>query len=156
MFTIPRRADFMLPTTADRVSNSTSDEINEEIRRTTQESVARHGRGGTAAIDRRLAELDAEWDVERTLEANASTLSLVGLSLAATVNRKWIALPIVVQAFLLQHALQGWCPPLPILRRLGFRTAEEINRERYALKALRGDFEGARSDVDAATRAVER
>lgn len=146
----------MLPTTADRVSGSTADDINAEIRRTTEQSIARHGAAGPAAIDRRLAELDAEWDVERTLEANASTLSLVGLALAATVNRKWLALPLAVQAFLLQHALQGWCPPLPILRRMGIRTAEEIHRERYALKAIRGDFDGTRSDVGQATMAVHR
>lgn len=146
----------MLPTTADRVAHSTAEKINTEILRTTEESIARHGAAGAEAINRRLADLDAEWDVERTLEANASTLSLVGLVLAATVNRKWLALPVVVQAFLLQHALQGWCPPLPILRRMGFRTAEEIHRERYALKALRGDFEGARSNVDGAIEAVER
>ncbi len=146
----------MLPTTADRVSRSTSENINTEIRRTTEQSIARHEAAGPAAIDRRLAELDAEWDVERTLETNASTLTLVGLTLAATVNRKWIALPMVVQAFLLQHALQGWCPPLPILRRLGIRTVEEINRERYALKALRGDFEGTRSNAERAIEAVER
>jgi hypothetical protein len=30
---------------------------------------------------------------------------------------------------------------VPILRRFGFRTADEINTERYALKALRGDFD---------------
>ena len=42
--------------------------------------------------------------------------------------------------FLLQHALQGWCPPVPVFRRLGVRTTAEIDRERYALKALRGDF----------------
>jgi hypothetical protein len=41
----------------------------------------------------------------------------------------------------MQHALQGWCPPLPLLRRLGVRTQQEIERERYALKALRGDFD---------------
>ena len=45
-----------------------------------------------------------------------------------------------VGAFLLQHALQGWCPPLPLLRQLGVRTAEEINEERTALKTIRGDF----------------
>ena len=38
------------------------------------------------------------------------------------------------------HGLQGWCPPVPFLRRMGFRTASEIDYERYALKALRGDF----------------
>jgi hypothetical protein len=36
---------------------------------------------------------------------------------------------------------------VPVLRRLGVRTMDEINEERYALKALRGDFES----VDAVT-----
>jgi hypothetical protein len=65
---------------------------------------------------------------------------LTGLVLAVTASRKWLLLPAVVQTFFLQHAVQGWCPPLPVLRRLGVRTAGEINEERYALKALRGDF----------------
>ena len=34
------------------------------------------------------------------------------------------------------------------LRRLGVRTREEIDRERYALKALAGDFEGVTRDGD--------
>jgi len=29
---------------------------------------------------------------------------------------------------------------MPILRRMGYRTAREIETERIALKALRGDF----------------
>jgi hypothetical protein len=66
---------------------------------------------------------------------------LIGTGLGASVNRRWFALPAIVGAFLLQHAVQGWCPPLPVFRRLGFRTAAEIDRERYALKALRGDFD---------------
>lgn len=45
-----------------------------------------------------------------------------------------------VLGFLFQHAVQGWCPPVSLLRRLGFRTSSEIDAERYALKALRGDF----------------
>ena len=93
-------------------------------------------------IDARLAELDREWHVDRTLQANAATLSLVGIVLGAVLDRRWFLLPGAVATFLLQHALQGWCPPLPVLRRLGVRTAEEIAQERYALKALRGDFEG--------------
>ena len=55
-------------------------------------------------------------------------------------DRRWFLLPGAVAGFLLQHAVQGWCPPLPVLRRLGVRTADEINQERFALKALRGDF----------------
>src|SRR5699024_2845097 len=103
-------------------------------------------------IDQRLRELDQEWDIERTLEANASTLALGGTLLGAFVDRRLLVLPALVTAFLLQHALQGWCPPIPIFRRRGVRTAEEIARERYALKALRGDFSSAQTP--APSRAV--
>ncbi|MGZ8260730.1 MAG: hypothetical protein ACXWUL_09285 [Caldimonas sp.] len=81
-----------------------------------------------------------EWDIERCLETGASSLTIIGSALGVAVDRKWFLLPMGVAAFLLQHALQGWCPPLPVFRRLGVRTAEEINEERYALKALKGDF----------------
>jgi hypothetical protein len=43
-----------------------------------------------------------------------------------------------------QHALQGWCPPLSAIRRLGVRSAAEIEEERTALRAIRGDFTGSR------------
>ena len=36
--------------------------------------------------------------------------------------------------------------PRPALRRAGVRTKDEINRERYALKALRGDFDDLPAD----------
>ena len=62
------------------------------------------------------------------------------MTLGATVSRKFFLFPAVVAGFLLQHAVQGWCPPVPVLRHLGFRTQSEIEEERYALKALRGDF----------------
>ena len=91
-------------------------------------------------IDARLRELDAEWDIERAIEANAATLALTGTILGMVHDRRWLYLPLAVTGFLLQHATQGWCPPVPVLRRLGFRTQVEIERERYALKALRGDF----------------
>ncbi len=130
----------MFPSTVDRVSSQTADHVNECIRQQTEHNIECCRRAGRAAIDRRLEELDEEWDVERTLEANAATVSLVGLLLGATVDRRWYAFPAVVSGFLLMHSLQGWCPPLPVFRRLGVRTASEIDYERYALKALRGDF----------------
>jgi hypothetical protein len=70
-----------------------------------------------------------------------STLAMAGLAAAAfTRNRNWNILPGVVLAFFFQHSVQGWCPPLPILRHLKIRTRQEIEQERYALKLLRGDF----------------
>ena len=130
----------MLPSTVSRVPAHTEAEINERIRQQTEENIARYRNAGSAAIDRRLQELDAEWDIERTLEANAAMASLIGLTLGATVDRRWFAFPAIVTGFLLQHALHGWCPPLPVFRRMGFRTSYEIDYERYALKILRGDF----------------
>jgi hypothetical protein len=93
--------------------------------------------------------------MERLLETNASALAGLGVGLAvATRSRKWIIIPGIVLPFLFQHAVQGWCPPVPLFRRLGVRTREEIDREKYALKALRGDFEEVAAGVDAAGAAV--
>lgn len=133
----------MLPPTAHRVSQNTDPDVNERIRRVTESNIEYYGSLGPAGIERRLRELDAEWDVERCLETMAPSFSLAGLFLGMTVSRKWLLLPLAVQAFFLQHALQGWCPPLVLLRRLGVRTATEINHERYMLQALRGDFREA-------------
>lgn len=138
----------MFPTTVQRVPSHTSDSVNEQIRRNTEERIAELKDIGPPAIAQRLAELDAEWDIERVLEAHAAGALLVGLGLGATVDRRWFAFPAVIGGFLLQHALHGWCPPLPIFRRLGFRTAAEIDYERYALKGIRGDF----SDINSQKR----
>ena len=87
---------------------------------------------------------------------------LAGLVLGVTVSRKWLLLPVAVGGFLLQHALQGWCPPLIWFRRLGVRTASEIDLERFSLKVLRGDFadlasdSGAKPDISEVLAAVER
>ena len=124
----------------DRVPSNTDEMINRRIQAQIEQRVAYYAEH-SAEIGLRLAELDREWDIERTIEANAATVALTGCVLGATVDRRWFVLPAIVSAFLLQHAVQGWCPPVPVLRRMGVRTADEINQERYALKALRGDFE---------------
>ncbi|MGE5437240.1 MAG: DUF2892 domain-containing protein [Syntrophothermus sp.] len=92
-------------------------------------------------INNRIKNLDKEWDAERVLETNAASLSIVGLGLAFFVSKKWFALPAVAASFLLQQGIQGWCPPLPLFRKLGIRTKKEIDKEKYALKFLKGDFD---------------
>lgn len=142
----------MLVPTSQRSERNTPESINERIRRETEQSIARTLAGGRPAIDARLRELDAEWDTERTLETMAASFSLAGLLLGTTVSRKFLLMPGVVAAFLLQHTLQGWCPPLPVVRALGVRTASEIDRERYALKAARGDFDNLSGECSGAKR----
>ncbi|GAB6058906.1 hypothetical protein [Desulfonatronum parangueonense] len=131
----------MLPKSATRVAEHTPEYVNQQIREQTVENIRQCVINGPLSIDQRLEELDEEWDIERTLQANASTLILMGMGLGALSGRKWFALPVMVSGFLLQHALQGWCPPLSVFRRMGVRTKGEIDVERYALKALRGDFQ---------------
>jgi hypothetical protein len=133
-----------LPRTADRVPEHTDERVNQRIEADAQKRVAQLS-ANPANIARRIEELRAEWDIERVLETNASALAFVGTALGFFVHPYWLAVPAIVTAFLFQHALQGWCPPVPIFRRLGFRTSYEIEQERHALKALRGNYAGVDS-----------
>ena len=126
---------------ADRVRAHTAPEVNARIDRETEARVGRYADASRAELSRRIAELEREWDVERYLEMNASALAFAGLTLGLAHSKKWLLIPGFVLPFLFQHAMQGWCPPVPVLRRLGIRTRKEIDTEKYALKALRGDFE---------------
>lgn len=105
-----------------------------------------------------LADLDRTWDIERRLEANAATVMLLSTALVATRSKRWLVLSAVVPGFLLQHAIQGWCPPIEAFRRLGARSRNEIDAERTAIKALRGDFADLPQGVatpEAAEQALE-
>jgi hypothetical protein len=131
----------------DRVRKNTAESVNRRIDEQIARDVARYANGSGEQISRRIAELEREWDIERILEMNASALAFTGLALGLTHNKKWFIVPGIVLPFLFQHAVQGWCPPIPVLRRLGVRTREELDREKYALKALRGDFARATPSV---------
>jgi len=132
-------AERVVPSTTRRVARNTPDEINRGIEQQIEASV-RYYAEHPEQIGRRLAELDREWDIERVLETGSSALTLGGLIMGIGVSRKWLLLSLAVQGFFMQHALQGWCPPLPLLRRLGVRTSAEIHQEIIALRILRGDF----------------
>jgi hypothetical protein len=129
----------MIATSVNRVSEQTAEPINEQLRQSADIRVA-YFAVHPEQIDQRLGELDQEWDIERALEMTSASLSALGLVMGILWRRRWLMLPVVVQGFFLQHAIQGWCPPLEALRRMGFRTQAEIEAERYALKAIRGDF----------------
>jgi hypothetical protein len=131
----------MLPATRSRVALNSNHAVNLRIENGARERV-RHLADHAQEIPHRLVELDREWDIERALELTAASLALAGTGLGAFLDRRFLILPALVAGFLMQQALQGWCPPVPLLRRLGFRTAAEIEAERYALKCVRGDFSG--------------
>ena len=152
----------MIASTAGRVAQHTTPSTAERLRHQLELSIAHHATHPDQ-IQARLRELDDEWDIERVLETNSSVLSLFGLVMGFAWRRRWFLLPLAVQGFFLQHALQGWCPPVAMLRRLGFRTQSEIEEERWALRALRGDFgelssrksDGPKARQDAVLRMLE-
>lgn len=129
-----------------RVRQNTSEKANRRIDRKITMNIGRYRDYSDDAIASRLEELRREWDIEKTLEVNASALALTGVLLGALVNKRWLIMSGIVTGFLLQHGLQGWCPPLPLFRAMGIRTRQEIDEEKYALKIIRGDFEYVSSD----------
>jgi hypothetical protein len=126
-----------VPATTTRVSQSTAEDVNRRIHNAVRVGANAYAAEGPEAIERRLRELDHEWDIERVLEANAAVISLIGLGLGTFIHRRWYALPAFVGTFLLQHAIQGWCPPVPLFRRHGVRTATEIGRQKSAMSGMR-------------------
>lgn len=127
----------------DRARANTSPAINQAIDRRMQVQLRwAAGSAETEDITARLDQLNREWNVDRVIEAEAAFMGLATLALAVFVDRRLLVLPAFVASMVLLHGVQGWYPLLPLFRRLGVRTADEIDKERYALKALRGDFAG--------------
>lgn len=143
----------------DRTRANTWPHVNRRLDHETELRLQADAGRDRGALTNRVEELEREWDFDRIIEAEASVMGLTGLMLTILVDRRFFVIPALVTSMMLLHATQGWYPLLPLLRRVGVRTADEIERERYAVKALRGDFSGianaeAESRADAAWRAV--
>ena len=106
---------------------------------------------GPEAIDRRLKELEEEWDIERVIATGSAATVLAGVGLGM-IDRRLLALPAAAGGLLLLHTLGVRSPLAVALRSLGLRTAVEIGEERTALKVLRGDFH----DLSRLTSAEDR
>jgi hypothetical protein len=123
-----------MTTNPDRVREVTPPHVNAKIDHRTRLAVATARAGGSPAAARRLRELDREWDVERALMLFFSVAGGLSHELSRLPRARWMRHVLRVQlAFLGYHALVGWCPPLALLRRLGYRTKQEIQAERAAL-----------------------
>lgn len=128
------------PAELDRVRRNTAPDILRRIDAEIARNVRFFSSRSDKEISARIAELEAEWSIERWLQANVSLIGFTTAVLAFTSTRKWGLVTCIALAFLLVHGTQGFDPYLLLLRRLGIRTRGEIDRELYALKILRGDF----------------
>ena len=91
------------------------------------------------AAAQRLQEIDDEWSIEGIFEGSAAILGMASLALGLAVDDRWLVLPLAMSVLLLQQTIQGWCPLLPFMRGLGFRTEREIQCERQVLQQLEED-----------------
>ncbi|HEX6135970.1 MAG TPA: hypothetical protein VFZ24_18500 [Longimicrobiales bacterium] len=134
-------------TVADRIRQATDLRVQSRIDADIIERVACYVGAPRQLLTDRLAALEQEWNIERVLTLQSSATAIAGVLLAARGSRRWTLLTLVTSGFLMQHALRGWCPPLALHRRLGFRTQREIDLEIHMLKLLRGDYEGLPANV---------
>lgn len=125
--------------TTHRVEAATSPQTNDRIAHRALRHVAACAQGERADIDRRLDSLDREWDVQRVIELEAAMTIGGGLLLGLARRRPWLGLSAFAAAMVLLHSARGTYPLLPLLRRLGVRSAAEISHEHRALRVLRGD-----------------
>jgi hypothetical protein len=130
-------------TETDRVRRYTSAEMLRQIEERIEHNIKFYAAQPTEVVEQRIAELEREWSIERYLQVNVCTVGLLTTFLALTSNRKWAVLTCGALGFFLYHGLRGFDPPIPLLRRMGIRTRKEIDREKYALKALLGEFRAA-------------
>ena len=139
----------------EHVRRVTSDKQNSVIDETILLNIREYAGKSPAEISQRIKALDKEWDIERMLDLNMSAMALFGITSSLLFNKYSIILPILLLLFFIWHAVRGWCPPIPILRFSKIRTRPEIDREKYALKAMRGDFKGLTNESDLVSRAFE-
>lgn len=101
-----------------------------------KDKVRRYEVADARKLKAKLRELDAEWDTDRVFEMSAGGLVLTGAALGAVHSRKWLLISGAAGALMLEKALRGWCPLQPLLRRLGVRTAGEIEAEKDAIRDI--------------------
>ncbi|MBW8888489.1 MAG: hypothetical protein JF616_12100 [Fibrobacteres bacterium] len=105
-----------------------------------KDSVRFYGSLGSQSISDRLAALEDEPELE-----TVATLGLAGAGVLALIfgmlgSRLWRLLAWMVLPLIFAHARGRLAAPGQFLKTLGLRSRKEIEEEKYALKALRGDF----------------
>jgi hypothetical protein len=127
-------------TPRENVRKVSPEKLNRKIDQKTSKKIAEYRHAGNKAITARIIKLEKEWDIERLIEIIMSVAAIAGIVRAFFSHPYWLLLPVLALILLIQHAVQGWCPPVPLLRWAGVRTKAEIDREKFALKVIRGDF----------------
>ena len=122
--------------------------INAAIDRETLARLEEFKNASPEKFQERIDELAWEYDVACAQSIAFAGLGLFGLALSR-FHKGFLAIPVIANAALLYQNLPVPSPITPAFRMLGFRSRTEIERERHALKMLRGDYQRAEDDPSA-------
>ncbi len=129
-------------TSTDAVRTHAPGGVNKRIDERVERCVRYMAEQERSEISRYLGRLEREWDSTRAVLVAGSALAVAGLWLGRRSGGRWRILGGVAAGLMLQHGLLGFGPLAELVRALGgVRTRREIDLEKFALKALRGDFE---------------
>lgn len=109
----------------------------------TRKNLRFYGSLGREALDERIQALEDEWDLEKAGTMLLSGAGLLGLVMGLIGSPRWRLLAWAAVPLLFLHGRGQWKSAEGLLRPMGFRPRREIQEEKYALKALRGDFGAA-------------
>ena len=130
----------MISETANDAFSGLEDQSTEQIDAKIEQNIRFYATQQPEAISRRIEELDQECDLDRSMALYGSAIGLGTILFSFIGGKKWLLLGGTALGLLLKHAVDGTSPVVPLLRKFGVRTRTEIDREKYALKILRGDF----------------
>ncbi len=130
----------------DRVREHTAAVVNDKLDAKMRASIEDCISQGKDAVSARLQRLEQEWDIDRALFVKFAVVG--GAAFLAGMYRYSHSGPIRGRrkgmlyllgsqlGFLFLHGTVGWCPPVPVFRRLGFRTTKEIETEKAVLRQI--------------------
>lgn len=105
-----------------------------------KDSVRFYGSLGSQAVSDRLRALEDEPDLETVATLALAGSGVLALAFGILGSRLWKLLAWMALPLIFAHARGRLSAPGEFLRTLGLRSRKEIQEEKYALKALRGDF----------------
>src|SRR4051812_45275800 len=130
----------MISQAENEILTEQDEQFTQEIDAKIEQNIRFYAAQSPESISKRIEELDRERDLEQAMMLYGSGVALGTLVFSFIGGRKWLVVAGTALWFMLKHALEGTSPVVPLLRKLGVRTRSEIDREKYALKILRGDF----------------
>ncbi len=122
--------------------------VNKAVDEATLATLERYKNASPEAIEARIDELERMWDIECHVELWSSLLTLGGIGLGFR-SKRLLWFPLAVQGLVFARSFPIPDPLTPFLRLFGVWTRQEIEREKQALKLLRGDYERVAKDPSA-------